>query len=107
MNAETLFPALSCPSDHYTCGVRARERLEMDMIKHDAEHQTRSMTRILEFAYKINASFRAIKQRKLKSGIYIFGMTPRVTDQMSGVSSATPYTPLASPLLIGSRNGRP
>ncbi len=51
MNAETLFPALSCPSDHYTCGARARERLEMDMIKHDAEHRTRPMTRILEFAY--------------------------------------------------------
>ncbi len=44
----------------------------MDAMKHDAEHQTRRMTRIIEFTSKINASFSTIKQRKLNSIAYSF-----------------------------------
>ncbi len=49
------------------------ERLEMDVTKRDAEHQTRH---ILEFEAKINAYFSTIKQRKLNRSILIFGVAP-------------------------------
>ncbi len=68
----------------------------MDAMKRDAEHQTRRMTRILEFTAKINASFSTIKQRKWNGSILIFGVAPRVDDQMSGVSSATLDNPSGS-----------
>ncbi len=48
------------------------------------------MTRILELAAKIKASLNAIKQRKLNSSIYIFG----VADQMLEVSAVPSRTPL-------------
>ncbi len=70
----------------------------MDVMNRDAGHRIHHMTRILEFAAQINYFFSTIKQRKLNSSIFIFGVAPRVADQMSGVSSATLDNPLAPPL---------
>ncbi len=69
----------------------------MDTMKRDAGHQTRRMTRILEFAAKINTF--SVRLNKKENEMYIFGVAPRVADQMwhsghpSGSATSTEQWP--------------